>query len=43
MNSAHPDFGRLAGQSMNDTDLLALMRANPPEPVKTLNLSLIHI
>jgi acyl-CoA thioesterase len=43
MNSAHPDFGHIAGQSMNDTDLLALMRANPPEPVKTLNGELIEV
>ena len=28
---------------MNDTDLLALMRANPPEPVKTLNGELIGV
>ena len=43
MTSAHPDFGHIAGQSMNDTDLLQLMRANPPEPVKTLNGELIEI
>ena len=43
MTSAHPDFSRIDGQSMNDTDLLALMRANPPEPVKTLNGELIEI
>jgi acyl-CoA thioesterase len=43
MTSAHPDFGHIAGQSMNDTDLLALMRANPPEPVKTLNGELIEV
>jgi len=43
MTSAHPDFSHIAGQSMNDTDLLALMRANPPEPVKTLNGELIDI
>ena len=28
---------------MNDTDLLQLMRASPPEPVKTLNGELIDI
>jgi len=43
MTSAHPDFSHVAAQSMNDTDLLALMRANPPEPVKTLNGELIDI
>lgn len=43
MTSAHPDFGHIAGQSMNDTDLLQLMRASPPEPVKTLNGELIEI
>lgn len=43
MTSAHPDFSHIAAQSMNDTDLLALMRANPPEPVKTLNGELIDI
>ncbi|TAJ35812.1 MAG: PaaI family thioesterase [Reyranella sp.] len=43
MTSAHPDFGHIAGQSMNDTVLLQLMRANPPEPVKTLNGELIEI
>lgn len=41
--SAHPDFSHVDGQSMNDTDLLALMRANPPEPVKTLNGELIEV
>ncbi len=43
MTSAHPDFSHVDGQSMNDTDLLAVMRANPPEPVKTLNGELIEI
>ena len=43
MTSAHLDFSHIDGQSMNDTDLLALMRANPPEPVKTLNGELIEI
>ena len=43
MTSAHPDFGHIAGQSMNDADLLQLMRASPPEPVKTLNGELIDI
>jgi len=43
MTSAHPDFGHIAGQSMNDADLLRLMRASPPEPVKTLNGELIDI
>jgi len=43
MSTAHPDFGQIAGQSLNDTDLLALMRAHPPEPVKTLNGELIDI
>ena len=43
MTSAHPDFSQIDGQSMNDTDLLRLMRASPPEPVKTLNGELIDI
>ena len=43
MTSAHPDFSHIAAQSMNDTNLLSLMRANPPEPVKTLNGELIDI
>jgi acyl-CoA thioesterase len=43
MNSAHPDFGHIDAQAMSDADLLAVMRANPPEPVKTLNGELIEV
>jgi uncharacterized protein (TIGR00369 family) len=43
MTSAHPDFSQIDGQSMNDADLLQMMRASPPEPVKTLNGELIDI
>lgn len=43
MTSAHPDFSHIASQSLSDTDLLQLMRASPPEPVKTLNGELIEI
>ena len=43
MNSAHPDFGHIDGQSMNDHDMAQLLRANPPDPVKTLHGELIDV
>ncbi len=43
MNSAHPDFGNVDGQSMTDAQLLAVLRANPPDPVKVLNGEMLDI
>ena len=43
MSSAHPDFQHLANQALSDSDLLALLRASPPDPVKMLNGELIDI
>jgi uncharacterized protein (TIGR00369 family) len=43
MSSAHPDFQHLANHTLSDSDLLALLRASPPDPVKMLNGELIDI
>jgi uncharacterized protein (TIGR00369 family) len=43
VNSAHPDFQHLANHALSDSDLLALLRASPPDPVKMLNGELIDI
>ena len=43
MSSAHPDFGHIDGQSMTDAQMLAVLRANPPDPVKVLNGELLDI
>ena len=43
MTSAHPDFSHIEAQSMTDAQILAVLQANPPEPVKVLNGELLAI
>jgi uncharacterized protein (TIGR00369 family) len=43
MNSAHPDFQHLAKELVHDSEILALLRAESPEVLKTLNGELLDI
>lgn len=41
--SVHPDFDHVDLESMTDDQLFAVLRANPPEPVKVLNGEMLEI
>ena len=43
MTSTHPDFSHIEAQSMTDAQILAVLQANPPDPVKVLNGELLAI
>ncbi len=43
MTSAHPDFAHLSGDNLTNTDILRLMRDNPPNPVTALNGVMLDI
>ncbi|HQS17388.1 PaaI family thioesterase [Reyranella sp.] len=43
MSSAHPDFQNFPKDLMHDSEMLEILRANPPEAVKTLNGELLDI
>ena len=43
MSSAHPDFQNAAKDFVHDSEMLEILRANPPEALKTLNGELLEI
>jgi len=43
MSSAHPDFQNFPKDLMHDSEMLEILRANPPEALKTLNGELLDI
>ena len=43
MSSAHPDFQHSSKDFAHDSEILEILRANPPEALKTLNGELLDI
>ena len=43
MSSAHPDFQNFPKDLVHDSEMLEILRANPPEALKTLNGELLDI
>src|ERR1051325_1398539 len=43
MSSAHPDFQNFPKDLIHDSEMLEILRANPPEALKTLNGELLDI
>ena len=43
MSSAHPEFHHVPKDFVHDSEILEILRANPPEALKTLNGELLDI
>lgn len=43
MSSAHPDFADVDSESLTDSDMIALLKSNVPDPVKLLNGEMLEL
>jgi acyl-CoA thioesterase len=43
MSSAHPDFAHIDSESLTDSDMIALLKSNVPDPVKLLNGEVLEL